>query len=57
MMTLCAIRAALSDRRVDRVAEATGIHYNTIREIRDNPKANPTWRVLKALNDYLEGNQ
>ena len=55
MMTLESIRAALQDRRMDRVAEATGLHYNTIREVRDNPSANPTWRVFKALNDYLEG--
>lgn len=55
MMTLERIRAALQDRRMDRVAEATGLHYNTIREVRDNPSANPTWRVFKALNDYLEG--
>lgn len=37
-----------------RVAEATGLHYNTIREIRDNPDANPTHRVLAALSEYLE---
>ena len=54
MMTLDQIRAALKDRRTDKVAEGTGLHYNTIREIRDNPEANPTWRVLQALNKYLE---
>jgi hypothetical protein len=36
-----------------KVAEATGLHYNTIREVRDNPDANPTYKVLKALSDYL----
>lgn len=54
MMTLKQVREALKDRRVDKVANATGIHYNTVREVRDNEDANPTWRVLKALNDYLE---
>jgi hypothetical protein len=54
MMTLQQIKSALQDRRTDKVAEATGLHYNTIRDVRDNPDANPTWRVLKALNDYLE---
>ena len=53
MMTLNQIRAALADRRADKVASATGLHYNTVRDIRDNENANPTWRVLKALNDYL----
>jgi hypothetical protein len=54
MMTLEQIRQALSDRMPIRVAEATGLHYNTIRQVRDNPNANPTHKVLQALSDYLE---
>lgn len=53
MMTLEQIREALRDRRPGLVAEATGLHLNTVREIRDNPDANPTYKVLKALSDYL----
>lgn len=53
MLTLDQIRAALRDRRLSKVAEATGLHYNTIREIRDNPDANPTYKVIRALSDYL----
>lgn len=53
MLTLDQIREALRDRRLAKVAEATGLHYNTIREVRDNPNANPTYKVLKALSDYL----
>jgi hypothetical protein len=54
MMTLEQIRDALSDRMPIKVAEATGVHYNTIRKVRDNPDANPTHKVLQALSDYLE---
>lgn len=57
MMTLEQIRKALSDRMPSKVAEATGLHYNTIREVRDNPSANPTYKVLVALSDYLEGRE
>ena len=53
MLTLDQIRAAMRDRRLAKVAEETGLHYNTIREIRDNPDANPTYKVIKALSDYL----
>lgn len=53
-MTLQEIREALQDRMPSKVAEATGVHYNTVREIRDNPDANPTYRVLAALSDYLK---
>lgn len=53
MLTLEQIKEALRDRRPTRVAEATGLHLNTVRDIRDNPKANPTYKVLKALSDYL----
>ncbi len=57
MLTPNDIQEALQDRRLDKVSEATGVHYNTIRAIRDNPNSNPTWRVLKALSDYLEDGQ
>jgi hypothetical protein len=54
MMTLEQIRQALSDRMPAKVSEATGVHYNTIRQVRDNPEANPTYKVIKALSDYLQ---
>ena len=47
------IKEALKDKRLSVVAEATGLHYNTLREIRDNPEANPTYKVLKLLTNYL----
>lgn len=55
MMTLEQIQKALSDRMPIKVAKATGLHYNTIRAIRDNPNVNPTYKVIKALSDYLTG--
>lgn len=54
MMTLEQIRHALADRMPMKVAEATGLHYNTIRDLRDNPQANPTYKVLLAISTYLE---
>lgn len=57
MMTLDQIRAALRDRRLAKVAEATGLHYNTIREVRDNQNANPTYKVIRVLSDYLTQHQ
>lgn len=53
MMTLEQIKQALRDRRPGIVAEETGLHVNTVRDVRDNPDANPTYKVLKALSDYL----
>jgi hypothetical protein len=53
MMTLERISEGLKDRRLTVVSEATGVHWNTIRTIRDNPKANPTYQVLVKLSDYL----
>jgi hypothetical protein len=53
MMTLERISEGLKDRRLMVVSEATGVHWNTIRTIRDNPKANPTYQVLVKLSDYL----
>lgn len=57
MMTLQDIRNALQDRRLLMVAEATGLHYNTIKQVRDNVHSNPTHKVLIALSEYLEPKQ
>ncbi len=54
MRNLEQMRAALQDRKPEKVAEECGIHFNTIREIQKNPKANPTWRVMDAINKYLD---
>lgn len=54
MRTLEQISEALKDRQPKKVSEETGLHYNTIKDVRDNPNANPTYKVLKALSDYLE---
>lgn len=55
MMTLEQIKQALTDRRPSMVAEATNVHVNTIRQIRDGENTNPTYNVLSALSDYLQG--
>lgn len=54
MRSLEQIRAALQDRKPAKVAEECGVHFNTVREIQRNPDANPTWRVMQAINAYLD---
>jgi hypothetical protein len=54
MLTLEQIKELLKDRRIGMLADATGVHVNTIRDIRDNPDSNPTYKVLVALSDYFE---
>jgi len=53
-MDLEKIREALADRNIDKVAERTGIHRNTIYAIRSGANVNPTYAILKKLSDYLE---
>jgi hypothetical protein len=55
MFTLEQIRTLLDDRNVEKVAENTGIHGNTIRAIRNGTNTNPTYTTLKVLSDYLSG--
>ena len=43
----------LSDRRMDKVSKATGIHRNTLMLIRDGKNTNPSKLVRKALSDYF----
>ncbi len=55
MMTLDQIRDALKDRRPAMVAQSTGLHVNTVMRIRDGMNTNPTYEVVAALSDYLQG--
>jgi hypothetical protein len=56
-MTVLEIRKALKDRRLNLVSEATGLHVNTIREIRDGLSTDPRNSSVVALSDYLEANK
>ncbi len=53
LLSLTQIRAALADRRISAVAAATGIHANTLHNIKKNPDCNPSARTLMVLSDYL----
>lgn len=53
LLTLEEIRRRLSDRKLVQVAEAIGLHYNTVRNIAAGENTNPTYEVVKALSDYL----
>jgi hypothetical protein len=53
MLELDQIRALLSDRRLSIVSKETGLHYNTIKEIRDGVQTNPSYRTIHALSAYF----
>lgn len=57
MLDLKEIRKLLADRRVDLVAEATGLGYNTVREIRSGAQMNPSYYSVKKLSDYFTGSK
>ena len=54
MLTFQEIRERLQDRRLDAVAEATGLHPNSIARIRDGKNTDPKHSTLAALSAYLE---
>jgi len=54
MLNMKQIQAALADRRLYKISEATGVSYPTLRGILTNPDANPTLAVMTAISDYLE---
>jgi DNA-binding Xre family transcriptional regulator len=53
LLTLDHIKRLLSDRRLDVVSRATGVHRNTLAAIRDGKNTNPTLKTIEALSDYL----
>lgn len=54
MLTLQQIRNALADRNLKAVADATGLHYNTVRLIARGQIADPGYESVRRLVDYLE---
>ena len=54
MLTFQEIRERLQDRRLDAVAEATGLHPNSIARIRDGKNLNPKHSTVAALSACLE---
>jgi len=52
MLTLAKIQEQMADRRVRAVADATGLHHQVIYDAL-KPDANPTYKTVKALSDYL----
>lgn len=54
MLSLELIREQLQDRRLTVISEKTGLHPNTLRDIRNNADCNPSHRVLAALSQYIK---
>ena len=54
IMNIDKMKRLLSDRRLDVVSEATGVHVNTIARIRDGVTENPSHRSFEAIAKYLE---
>lgn len=55
MLNLDQIAEMLADRRIDKVAEATGLSRGTIVRMRDRKAISPEHETVRALSDYLEG--
>lgn len=54
MLTLDQIKARLDDRIMAVVSERTGIHRNTLGNIKSGKIDNPTYYVMRKLSEYLE---
>lgn len=55
MLTVKEIQEKLEDRKLQVVADKTGVHYNTLKNIKDGKNTNPTFKVIKSISEYLEG--
>ena len=56
-MTVLEIQKALKDRRLKVISQATGLHVNTIRKVRDGMTNDPRSTSFILLSDYLEANK
>lgn len=53
MLTLSEIRESLQDRYPGIVAQATGLHYNTVANIKNGKASNVGYKTLASLSEYL----
>lgn len=53
ILTIQEIKKRLHDRNLRKVAEATGLHENTIYSFMRSD--NPSYKTTEALSKYLEG--
>ena len=49
------VREALKDRVHSKVAEATGLHVNTVRNVANNSNQKFSLATIEKLEDYLFG--
>jgi hypothetical protein len=56
MLTPEQIKIKLEDRNLSKVAQGCGLHYNAIIRFMGN-KSKPAYTTVKALSDYLEGQE
>ena len=52
-MSLQEIRSRLQSCKLTEVAEATGLHYNTVYAVAKYENCNPTFRTIQAVTEYL----
>lgn len=52
-MTIDEIREALRDRKITLVAQATGLHENTLYRIVSGKNLNPSYETIRRLVEYL----
>lgn len=57
MLSIEEVVMLLQDRAIPVVAERTGIHYNTVLNIKNGTNKNPSYEVIKKLSEYFEPKQ
>jgi hypothetical protein len=57
MLTLEQVKDNLKDRITTKVAEATGLHYNTVLSIKNGTNKNPSFDAITRLVQYLENSK
>ena len=57
LLTIEQVKQKLQDRRLEVVALATGLHYNTLRYIRDTHQKNVKYENLEKLSIYFAENK
>lgn len=54
MLELEELKTRMKKHKLQKIAEATGVHYHVLWRLKNNVNSNPTYKTMKKIEAYLD---